>query len=84
MSAVSELRKIGAPVIEGPGGWGDVFRISGEDNFNDGETLWADYYDGAMMYPDTFGINPRIARILERHGLRAEWIDAGTVGVYKD
>lgn len=86
--AFDKLKAIGAPVTEG-GDYGH-FVISAEDNYDE---VWADYWDGPRLErrdPKTgkilwaFGVNPKITRILDRHGLHAEWINPGMLGVYDD
>lgn len=85
--AIKELKAIGAPVYhEGQGYSGNaLFAISAEENDS---TIWADYY--AMADGDElglgldFGVNKRITKILEKHGLWAEWVNPGVLDVYKD
>lgn len=78
--AFEELRKMGVPVIdlqdEG------LFRISGEENT--GDVIWADYYkEYAMSYLDDFGVHNDINAVLAKHGLFAEWANAGYLNVHK-
>lgn len=79
--AYDELKKMGAPVIEG--GWSgeDTFRISGEDNY---PIVWAEYYyEGDLtLSMDSSGVNHDINETLQANGLFAEWVNAGVLGVY--
>jgi hypothetical protein len=69
------LKTIKCPVLETTRS--AEFLISAEDNI---DTLWADFYgEFCGGYPT---INNKIISILESKGLFAEWIDAGTIGVY--
>lgn len=78
--AFNELLKIGAPVIDREDE--SLFVISGEDN--DGDVIWADYYEGAQMsYCDDFGVNKKITAILDKNGLFAEWANPGFLNVYQ-
>ena len=83
-SAIDTLKGMGVPVLDKDLGWNADFYISGEDNYNDGETLWADYYEGEYIYPDSFGIHPRIMFQLNCRNMHAEWINPGLVGIYLD
>jgi len=80
-AAYTELKELGAPVIEG--GWNgeDTFRISGEDN--GGDTIWADYYEELLPSSWEWGVNPIITETLSKHGLVAEWCNAGVLNVYE-
>jgi len=78
--AFNALKKIGCPVIEG--GYNDeehMFRISGEENHT---VQWADYDhiigDSVL---DDFGVNHEINKILDKHGLFAEWQNPGVLSV---
>ena len=79
--AFTQLAKMGVPVIEG--GWDgeDTFRISGEDNYHD--TVWADYWQEFAPKDWHFGVNPKIEKVLQKHGLYSEWVNPGVLGVYK-
>jgi len=72
--AYTALKKMGAPVIDGDGGYGPHFRISGEKNYTGG---WA--VAGEM---DDFGVSLKINKVLEANGLFVEWINPGVLGVY--
>jgi hypothetical protein len=86
-NAYNALKKIGAPVLSPDLGWGGHFAISGElygadDGFYEGAknldpdgNYWYDYYE-------SYWGSPYINDILEKHGLFAEWINAGVLGVY--
>tara|TARA_B100001093_G_scaffold180277_1_gene172858 strand:+ start:816 stop:1058 length:243 start_codon:yes stop_codon:yes gene_type:complete len=73
INAYEELKKIGAPVIEG--GWNgeNTFLISAEDNIDD--RIWADYWNGYFM-------DKEVEEILYKHNLYAEWVNPGVLGVY--
>ena len=73
--AYTALKKMGVPVIEGGWNGDDKFSISAEMNEHD---TWADYY--AMDY-GVFGVKQSICDVLDKHGLFAEWINPGVVGV---
>ena len=51
-----------------------------EDHSEPGDWVWR-LPDGRIIL-NAFGIQEEIHRILRRHGLHAEWIDGGTLGVY--
>jgi len=79
--AYEELKAIGVPVIQGDMDSNpNRFRINAETGEN-----WADYYaigfNAAQLGLDDFGVNPKINAILDKHGLFAEWYDAGTLSV---
>ena len=80
-AAYTKLKTLGAPVYEG--GWNgeDTFRISGEDN---GDTVWADYYEEYVPSGWEFGVNPIITRVLDKHNLHCEWCNAGVLNVYEN
>ena len=80
-AAYTKLKALGAPVYEG--GWNgeDTFRISGEDN---GSTVWADYYEEYVPSGWEFGVNPVITKVLDKHGLFAEWCNPGVLNVYEN
>jgi hypothetical protein len=78
--AFTALKKMGAPVLDGGGGYGGHFRISGESNYPE---IWADYwreFGGRGL--DDFGVSLKINAVLEKNGLFAEWINSGVLGVY--
>ena len=92
--AYKELQAIGAPVMHlGYGAFDgeSLFAISGEQNqyprYNrttgefEGETsIWADYYgEFGSEYPE---VDPRIEKVLEKHGLVYEWYDPSVITVY--
>jgi len=80
-----KLQTLGCPVMPG-GNWsaGSVFEISAETHADASNGLpWADYYwidpKGEQAI---FGVNKLLDAELERHGLYAEWINPGVLGVY--
>ena len=85
--AYEALIKIGAPALDPSKGWGGHFAISGEragaDNiFYEGSKdldpdggEWYDYYELYMG-------SPHIAKILDEHGLYAEWLNGGVLCVF--
>ena len=92
--AYKELQAMGAPVMHlGYGVYDEhtQFAISGEQNqyprYNrdtgefEGETIvWADYYgEFGSEYPE---VDPRIEKVLEKHGLVYEWYDPSVITVY--
>ena len=81
-TAYNELEKMGVRV--GEWDWGGYFNISGEDGGTDPDGLpWADYY--AEDYMDVwseFGVNKLVIEVLAKHGLYAEWYNAGVLCVY--
>lgn len=93
--AFTALKRIGAPVLDPSLEWGGHFAISGEiygrdsgfyqgskDYAADGME-WASYYttDYNEKY-SMFGVHNNINDLLRKHGLYAEWINAGVLGVY--
>lgn len=77
-NAFNELKALGCPVIERPEGDRDgAFVISGESNC---DKVWADYWEPAF---GLFGVNMDVVNVLRKHGLHAEWINPGCVGVYE-
>ena len=86
-NAWNALKKIGAPVLGPELGWGGHFAISGEgagrdDWFYEGSkdvdpdgNYWYDYYSN-------YWGSKHLNDILEKHGLFAEWYNAGVLGVY--
>jgi len=86
-SAFIALQKKGAKVFETKD-YGAHFILSGEDNY---PVPVADYYRETLTeYQDkatgkihnAFGIADFVHEILKKNNLYAEWIDAGTLGVY--
>ena len=77
-AAYTKLKALGAPVREGGWNGDDTFRISGEDN---GDTVWADYYEEFVPSGWEFGVNPIITKVLDKHGLYAEWCNPGVLDV---
>jgi hypothetical protein len=94
-NAWNALKKIGAPVLDPSLGWGGHFAISGEkyghdngfyeghiDHASDGMD-WAEYYSEDYTEAwSVFGVHNEINAILDKHGLFAEWYNAGVLGVY--
>jgi len=78
--AFNALTKLGVPLRE----VGDHFNIDLEQP---SQELWASYYDAVALEIGNnewiFGINPKIHNTLRKHGLHAEWINAGEIGVYE-
>jgi len=73
------LKKMGVPVYTRHDMDGR-FQISAEEPES---YKWADYYE--TYHPDwNFGVNPKIDEILNKHGLFAEWINPGELGVYEN
>ena len=94
-NAWNALKKIGAPVLGPELGWGGHFAISGEgagrdDWFYEGSKDYAsDGMDWAEYYTEdyreewsVFGVHKEIIEVLDKHGLFAEWYNAGVLGVY--
>jgi hypothetical protein len=79
-TAYNALEKIGCPVYEGGYNGEDTFRISGEDNV---DHVWADYYRMSEEGGYLFGVSPRINSVLDKHGLFAEWCNAGVLNVWE-
>ena len=92
--AYKKLQAIGAPVMHfGYGAFdeGSLFAISGERNeysefnlstgeFEGEDIIWADYYgEYGSGYPE---VDPRIEKVLEKHGLVYEWYDPSVITVY--
>jgi hypothetical protein len=76
--AFDELKKIGVPVYERDDMDGR-FQISAEDPES---YKWCDYYDEGRRSDWAFGVNPKVDSVLAKHGLFAEWINPGELGVY--
>jgi hypothetical protein len=88
--AYDQIQKLGAKLIDGSG-WNAEFIMSGEDRDVDGN-LFGDYYqeeirerwnDDKTKILNVGGIRTEINDILAAQDLYAEWIDGGTIGVYK-
>jgi len=90
--AFTALKKLDAPVFDhgSPGNqWGAHFILGAERRTGD-DRLFADRYgeefkeqyteDGVII--NAFGIRQDVIDILQANDLYAEWIDAGTVGIY--
>jgi len=87
--AYTALKKKGIKMVDNGNGWNSHFIISGEDFDANGMPV-ADYYqeylkeyvndDGKIENP--FGVRTDVVDTLAANGLYAEWIDAGTLGVY--
>jgi len=71
------LKKMGVPVYVRDDMDGR-FQISAEE---ENSSDWADYYSRPSDW--AFGINPKIDAVLSKHGLFAEWINPGELGVYR-
>ena len=89
--AFRALKKLNAPVInhgDPNNQWGAHFILSAEHR-HDGR-LFADTYheeirehrNDAGEIVNAFGIRQDVIEILDTNNLFAEWIDAGTVGIY--
>ena len=77
--AYNELKAMGVPVIDRDDE--GHFVISGEDNT--GDVIWADYHrEYPMTYLDDFGVHKNINKVLSKHGLYAEWANAGFLNVH--
>jgi hypothetical protein len=93
--AFQQLEDIGATVINHGSPdvqWGAEFILCAElIGKDDNEVVFADYYhtmvkeivteDGRIL--NAFGIDQRVHDILDQTGLEAQWIDAGTIGIYR-
>jgi hypothetical protein len=78
-AAYNALKVLGVPVFtnEDTEAVGS-FRISAEDETSD---EWCNYYGG---YDDwEFGVSPALDSVLRQHGLYAEWVNPGCLGVYE-
>lgn len=75
--AFDALAKLGVPVYERSDMDGR-FQISAEDPES---SQWCDYYDSPCDW--VFGVNPKLNQVLDKHGLYAEWINPGELGVYQ-
>jgi len=92
--AFSKLKEIGASVIDHGDPdvqWGAEFILSAElQGYSENEVVLADYYheqitekvDDEGHIHNAFGIDEKVHAILKPLGLHAEWIDAGTIGIY--
>lgn len=86
--AFNALKKMGCPVIERPEGDRDgLFVISAEENV---DRVWADYWEYScgddvvfLLFGGVRGVAQDICDVLHEHGLYAEWINPGIVGVYE-
>lgn len=80
LAAFNALKKIGCPVFIDPDDQ-RRFKISAEQNSH--KEIWADYYDCMHLDFDgwRFGVNGKINRILDKHGLYAEWQNPGCLQV---
>lgn len=89
-AAAEALKSIGAPVYDHLAGEHGAHFILGAELRDDKDSYFADYYqsevrehlnkDGKIV--NAFGIRQDVIEILEAHGLFAEWINPGQVGVY--
>jgi len=79
-SAFTELKKLGVHVLSPDLEWGGHFAISaemyGDGSVGDNPDLKLRYYE------DYWGENTIIPKVLSKHGLYFEWINAGVVGIY--
>jgi hypothetical protein len=76
--AYTVLKKMGVPVFRKEGS--ALFYISAEENNSD---EWINYYN---EFPEIWAggdINPQLQITLDSHGLHAEWVDPGHMGVYE-
>jgi hypothetical protein len=83
LSAAAALEKMGVPLLDG-GNWssGSLFEISAESGRWAGNGYpWADYYNENDDLMD-LGVNRVLVAKLKEHGLYAEWINPGVLGVY--
>lgn len=89
-TAFDQLQKLGAKVYEDTSNRAQ-FILSGEDRDKDG-MLFGDYYneeirerwnDDKTKILNVGGIRTDVNDILAAQDLYAEWIDGGTIGVYK-
>lgn len=76
--AFSELKRRGVPVYRHADD-GGRFSISAED---EGSDEWANYYASGVPGWDC-GVSDRLTKILNKHGLYAEWVNPGRLAVYE-
>jgi hypothetical protein len=82
VAARRALERIGCPVMDG-GNWSrnSLLEISAESGGEAPNGLpWASYYCDSQSMP--FGVNQVVSKALDKHGLYAEWINPGVLGVY--
>jgi hypothetical protein len=82
-AAAAKLEALGVPLLPG-GNWsgGSLFEISAESGKCAGNGHpWADYYNENHYLMD-LGVNRVLVAKLKEHGLYAEWINPGVLGVY--
>ena len=78
IKAFNELKKLGCPVFERTGS--DNFQISAEDETS---YQWADYYNTYSFQWEGETTNPKIAEVLSKYNLFAEWENAGCLSVWE-
>ena len=76
--AFNELKKLGCPVTERTGS--DNFLISAEDETS---YLWADYYNTYSFQWGGETTNPKIAEVLAKYKLVAQWDNPGGLSVWE-
>ena len=76
--AYNALQKLGVPVYEREDLNGR-FNISAEEP---NSCEWCSFYSRNPEWD--FGVNPVLEKVLNKYGLRSEWINAGELGVYLD
>ena len=78
-TAYHVLKIMGVPVFtnEDNDELGNFF-ISAEEPTS---SAWVDYY--ALPNHYIFGVNPTLDAVLAQHGLMAEWVNPGFLGVYE-
>jgi hypothetical protein len=76
--AFNELKKLGCPVFERSGS--DNFQISAE---SESSSEWADYYNTYSFQWGGETTNPKIAEVLTKYKLFAEWENAGCLSVWQ-
>lgn len=96
LAAADELLALDAPVYLHLAGENGAHFIVGAERRSNDEPLWCDYYQEevieAWSTPDKSdpsrrilndsGIRTEMLDILDKHGLFAEWINPGQVGVF--
>lgn len=76
--AFRDLEKRGVPVYKHVDDRGN-FSISAEDEDSD---LWVNYYASGVPGWDC-GVSDRLTKVLDSHGLYAEWVNPGRLAVYE-
>lgn len=82
IKAFNELKKLGCPVFERTGSdrTSCGFLISAEDETS---YQWADYYNTYAFQWEGETTNPKIAEVLTKYKLFAEWENPGCLSVWE-